>query len=50
LGANSDLAHFLVFAQDKNWCEAINKELRALEDYGTWEVITLSSGKKGYML
>ena len=45
LAANSNLVHFSITAQDQKWCEAMNKELRALEDNGTWEINTLPSKK-----
>jgi len=31
---------------DPKWCEAMNLELRALEENGTWEITSLPPGKR----
>jgi len=31
---------------DPNWCDAMNHELQALEDNGTWLVTDLPPGRK----
>ena len=32
--------------QDKRWRDAMQKEIQALEDNGTWEISDLPPGKK----
>ena len=41
-----DPATFSEAVQEAKWCEAMNSELRALEDNGTWEVTPLPQGKR----
>lgn len=32
--------------KDKNWCKAMESELKALKENKTWEIIELPQGKK----
>ncbi|GKB60306.1 retrovirus-related pol polyprotein from transposon TNT 1-94 [Tanacetum coccineum] len=46
LESNSDPKNFREAIQDTRWCEAMNSELKALEDNDTWEVTDLPPGKR----
>ncbi|GKC70113.1 cysteine-rich receptor-like protein kinase 8, partial [Tanacetum coccineum] len=41
-----DPANFKEAVSDPGWCNAIDAELRALEENGTWELTSLHAGKK----
>lgn len=38
--------HYHEAARDTNWKEAMNKEIEALENNGTWKIVQLPNGKK----
>ena len=42
----SDPVTFFQVVQDPKWCQAMDAELRALEDNGTWHLSTLPPGKR----
>nr|GEW47173.1 retrovirus-related Pol polyprotein from transposon TNT 1-94 [Tanacetum cinerariifolium] len=46
LVSTSDPCKFKDDVQDSAWCEAMNAEIKALEDNDTWELTTLPKGKK----
>ncbi|GJZ78479.1 retrovirus-related pol polyprotein from transposon TNT 1-94 [Tanacetum coccineum] len=46
LERNSDPKTFKEAIQDSGWCEAMNSELKALEDNDTWEVTDLPPDKR----
>ncbi|GJR80268.1 retrovirus-related pol polyprotein from transposon TNT 1-94 [Tanacetum coccineum] len=46
LVSTSDPCKFKDAVQDSAWCEAMNAEIKALEDNDTWELTTLPKGKK----
>jgi len=45
LDHSQDPCTFAEAVLDPNWCEAMNLELRALEDNGTWEITSLPQRK-----
>lgn len=46
LTTTTDPTSFHEAVKHQGWCEAMNKELRALEDNGTWVITDLPQGKK----
>ncbi|GJT23280.1 retrovirus-related pol polyprotein from transposon TNT 1-94 [Tanacetum coccineum] len=44
--SHSTPTNFKEAVLDPEWCEAMNAELKALEQNGTWELTTLPQGKK----
>ena len=42
----SDPVSFFEAVKEPKWCQAMDAELRALEDNGTWTLTTLPAGKK----
>ena len=46
LDHSQDHTTFAEAVLDPKWCEAMNLELRALEDNGTWEITSLPPGKR----
>jgi len=45
LSATVDPVTYAQAVQDPKWCTAMNEELRALENNGTWQVTSLPHGK-----
>ena len=46
LTSTHDPVSFQDAVQDPKWCDAMNLELRALEDNGTWILTDLPAGRK----
>jgi len=44
--ATQDLVTFQEAGQDPKWCDAMNLELQALEENGTWYLTDLPPGRK----